>query len=92
MSTQGPAAFYGVSIALTILDIVAVYARFYARRKQKQPFKIDDWLVLPALVGDIHNTVPSSSSLIRLGLQHWHLCRRLDRYGLTYRHENETLC
>lgn len=50
MPIPGPAAIYGSIIPLLILDVIAVAARFYARRQRRQPLKIDDWLTLPALV------------------------------------------
>lgn len=50
MSTQGPAAMYGITITLTILDSIAVPMRFYRRKVQMQPLKVDDWLTVPALV------------------------------------------
>ncbi|KAF2812872.1 uncharacterized protein BDZ99DRAFT_568176 [Mytilinidion resinicola] len=50
MLTQGPDVIYPVSIVLAILDVIAVGLRFYARRRQKQSLRIDDWLIIPALV------------------------------------------
>lgn len=38
------------AIALSVLDVVAVALRFWARRVQSQPPKTDDWLMIPAMV------------------------------------------
>lgn len=38
------------SIALPIVDIFAVALKFRVRRIQKQPFKADDWCLVPATV------------------------------------------
>lgn len=40
----------GVSIALSVLQIVLVAARFYTRRLQREHFGSDDWVMLIALV------------------------------------------
>ena len=37
-------------VGLSVLDIVSVSLRFLARRKQKQPLKVEDWLLVPATV------------------------------------------
>ena len=42
----------GVDAVLMALVLVAVAARFYARRIRKLALKIDDWLMIPSLVGD----------------------------------------
>lgn len=54
MATQGPAVFYGVTITLTLLNIIVVPMRFYRRAVARQKLKIDDWLTVPALVRQIH--------------------------------------
>lgn len=38
------------SIALPIVDIFAVALKFRVRRIQRQPFKADDWCLVPATV------------------------------------------
>lgn len=38
------------AIGLTILDITFVTLRFVARKKQRQPLKVDDWIIIPATV------------------------------------------
>ncbi|KAI2608197.1 uncharacterized protein GGS25DRAFT_521370 [Hypoxylon fragiforme] len=38
------------AIALSVLDVVAVALRFWARRVQSQPPKTDDWLMIPAML------------------------------------------
>ncbi|KAF2258878.1 hypothetical protein CC78DRAFT_477090 [Lojkania enalia] len=43
-------AILGSLIPLLIFAILAVIARFYARRKRRQDLMIDDWLMIPALV------------------------------------------
>ncbi|KAI1404190.1 hypothetical protein F4819DRAFT_448227 [Hypoxylon fuscum] len=53
METQGPGAMYGVTITLTVLNCMAVPMRLYRRKKQKQGFMLDDWLVVPALALNI---------------------------------------
>ncbi|KAF2113243.1 hypothetical protein BDV96DRAFT_119738 [Lophiotrema nucula] len=50
MGTQGPVAFWVVTTLLTALCILVVLLRAYARGKQRQPFRVDDWLILPALL------------------------------------------
>ena len=47
---QSPGHVIAASTVLPVLDILAVSLRFYARRKQRLAFAIDDWLTLPALV------------------------------------------
>lgn len=44
---------------LPIIDALAVGLRLYARRKQKLPLKLDDWLTIPALVCLISNVISS---------------------------------
>lgn len=45
---QTPGHVMAAGIALSLLDISVVALRFMARRKGKQPLRIDDWLLLPA--------------------------------------------
>lgn len=45
-----PGYFIAAAILLPLLDIVFVATRFYARTKQREALKIDDWLVIPATV------------------------------------------
>lgn len=40
----------GVSVVLSVLQIVLVAARFYTRRLQREQFGCDDWVMLVALV------------------------------------------
>ncbi|KAI1119161.1 hypothetical protein F5Y14DRAFT_460476 [Nemania sp. NC0429] len=35
---------------ISLLDIVAVSLRFWARRKQKEKLKVDDWLMIPSVI------------------------------------------
>ncbi|KAF2726648.1 hypothetical protein EJ04DRAFT_452918 [Polyplosphaeria fusca] len=46
-------ALYRSIIPLLVLDIVVVALRFSTRRKLNQKISIDDWLMIPALVGVI---------------------------------------
>lgn len=39
---------------LIVLQVIAVGARFYARRAVKVPLLLDDYLIIPALVGFVH--------------------------------------
>ncbi|KAI0484190.1 hypothetical protein GGR56DRAFT_612722 [Xylariaceae sp. FL0804] len=57
MPTQGPAAILGVSITLMVLNVLIVATRFYRVRLVKDTYKIDDWLVLPALALNIGMSV-----------------------------------
>lgn len=41
---------YGLTIALSIICLVVVFLRFWARRQKKLGVQIDDWLSLVALV------------------------------------------
>ncbi|KAI1092309.1 hypothetical protein F5B19DRAFT_212123 [Rostrohypoxylon terebratum] len=43
-----PEQMVAAAIALSIVDILAVAFRFWARKMQKEPPKADDWLVIPA--------------------------------------------
>lgn len=38
------------SVALPVVDIIAVALKFRIRRIQKQPWKADDWCLVPATV------------------------------------------
>ncbi|KAK3694280.1 plasma membrane protein Pth11-like protein [Podospora appendiculata] len=53
----GPQAYYetpghviAAATAIPAIDILAVILRVWARRRQKQAFKADDWLMVPATV------------------------------------------
>ncbi|KAI1414492.1 hypothetical protein F5Y13DRAFT_16809 [Hypoxylon sp. FL1857] len=43
-----PGYVIATAIALSVVDIVAVALRFWARKIQRQPPKADDWLMIPA--------------------------------------------
>ncbi|KAI1453282.1 hypothetical protein F4805DRAFT_381511 [Annulohypoxylon moriforme] len=54
---EGDQAYYmrpehvvAAAIALSIVDIVVVALRFWARKIQRQPPKADDWLMIPATI------------------------------------------
>ena len=42
-----------VAITLPIVDIAAVLLQFYTRKRQRQSIRIDDWLIIPALVSNM---------------------------------------
>lgn len=41
-----------IGVLFPLLGTVAVTARFYVKRNRKISLGVDDWLCLPALVGD----------------------------------------
>ncbi|KAI3326761.1 hypothetical protein HD806DRAFT_417342 [Xylariaceae sp. AK1471] len=45
-----PGYVISAAIFLSVLDIVAVSLRFWARTKQREAMKTDDWLMLPATI------------------------------------------
>ncbi|KAH8881937.1 plasma membrane protein Pth11-like protein [Thozetella sp. PMI_491] len=47
---QTPGHLVAAAVILSVIDITAVVLRIFARKKQKQPFKADDWLMIPATV------------------------------------------
>lgn len=49
LNTNGP-AIIGTGVAFTILAVVGVGLRFSSKRLAHNPFGIDDWLLLFALV------------------------------------------
>lgn len=54
ISTPSPTSIIAASASLSALCIVAVAMRFWERKLQRAKFSIDDWLVIPALVGVSH--------------------------------------
>ncbi|KAF2648989.1 hypothetical protein K491DRAFT_722089 [Lophiostoma macrostomum CBS 122681] len=50
MGTQGPTAFYTATGIFMCVNVVVFMLRFWARKQQKQPLKIDDWLIVPAFL------------------------------------------
>ena len=50
--TQGP-RIVTISILLIVITVVAVVLRFVARNVRKLPWQIDDYFMLPALVGSL---------------------------------------
>ena len=52
-----PWEIYAASIVLPILGCVFVLLRFYARTLLKNSIGIDDWLLIPALVGAPYSTL-----------------------------------
>jgi hypothetical protein len=56
-----PEHLYGAAIGLSLIDVAVVAARFWARRRQQQAIKWDDWFIIPAAVRencrqDLQNT------------------------------------
>lgn len=47
---QTPGHVIAAGIVLSIVDIVALVLRFWTRKKQHEPLKMDDWLIIPATV------------------------------------------
>ncbi|XXH03066.1 hypothetical protein Hte_009456 [Hypoxylon texense] len=45
---QTPGHVIAAGIVLSIVDIVALVLRFWTRKKQHEPLKMDDWLIIPA--------------------------------------------
>ncbi|KAK3389692.1 plasma membrane protein Pth11-like protein [Podospora didyma] len=45
---QTPGHAIAAGVALTMVDIIAVASRFWARKRNKQQLKADDWLIVPA--------------------------------------------
>ncbi|KAI1214559.1 uncharacterized protein F4807DRAFT_466157 [Annulohypoxylon truncatum] len=45
-----PEHVVAAAVALSVVDIVSVALRFWARKIQRQPPKADDWLLIPATV------------------------------------------
>ncbi|KAL7625751.1 hypothetical protein AAE478_004974 [Parahypoxylon ruwenzoriense] len=43
-----PGHVISVAVAFSVVDIVVVVLRFWARKVQRQPLKADDWLMIPA--------------------------------------------
>ncbi|KAI0395496.1 hypothetical protein F5Y17DRAFT_192496 [Xylariaceae sp. FL0594] len=57
LATEGPAAILGVTITFLILDILVVGTRFFRIKLLGERYRIDDWLVLPALALNIGMSV-----------------------------------
>lgn len=45
-----PGYVIAAAILISVLDIVAVSLRFWARKKQKEKLKADDWLLIPSII------------------------------------------
>ncbi|KAI1772959.1 hypothetical protein F4818DRAFT_129498 [Hypoxylon cercidicola] len=59
------------SIALSILDIVAVALRFWARKVQKNPPRADDWLMIPATLVTVGIGIDQLYGVSQKGLGYW---------------------
>lgn len=47
---QYPGHFVAATASLMILDVLVVGLRFWTRHRERLPRKLDDWLMIPALV------------------------------------------
>lgn len=43
-----------LGVTFPLLAIIAVLARYWARRKKRMAWRIDDWMLIPAVVWDAH--------------------------------------
>lgn len=43
-------SMYGIATSMTILALVAIALRFYARHIMKIGYSWDDWMMIPAMV------------------------------------------
>lgn len=60
---ETPGKMYALAAVLSLLAIVAVLLRFYARRLLKTSrIDIDDYMILPALVCHMHSSHQSLES------------------------------
>lgn len=48
---QTPEHVITAAVAFSIVDALIVGLRFWARSKQNAPLRVDDWLLVPAMVG-----------------------------------------
>lgn len=53
MGYDSPASTIAVCVLLPVIALITIALRFFARRVQRAPVKLDDLLVLPALVSAI---------------------------------------
>ncbi|KAF2119247.1 hypothetical protein BDV96DRAFT_642284 [Lophiotrema nucula] len=44
-------ALYGSIIPFLVLDVFVIFLRFYTRRRLRQPFMADDYLIIPGFLG-----------------------------------------
>ena len=71
MSYAGKGALEAVAVVFAILPMVAVGLRFYARSISNANLGIDDWLMIPALVGQLngrHRTCLTISQILCIAL------------------------
>lgn len=47
---QTPQHVIAAGVALSVLDALVVGLRFWTRRKQNTSLRVDDWLMVPAMV------------------------------------------
>ncbi|KAH7092266.1 hypothetical protein FB567DRAFT_516875 [Paraphoma chrysanthemicola] len=68
-----------LGITFPILAIIAVLARFWARRKKRMSWRIDDWMLIPSLVLSIANAI---SMIIAATDGDMGQMKPLDKHGL----------
>lgn len=64
MGYDSPASTIAICAVLPVLSLVAVVLRFSARRVQQAPIKLDDLLVLPALVSIMQSILSSTNYMM----------------------------
>lgn len=89
-ATTSLSGLIAMSCVLPILCIVAVGLRFWLRGRQKSQLKVDDWLMVPALVslnsswfqyqGQTMTTSKKLTLSLPIGFVHWHVHMRHSRY------------
>ncbi|KAI1211101.1 uncharacterized protein F4807DRAFT_421657 [Annulohypoxylon truncatum] len=50
---EKPGYVIAACMVLSVIDIVVVVLRIWARLKKKEPFKADDWFIIPALLNTL---------------------------------------
>lgn len=88
--STSPSGLIAMSCTLPILSIAAIGLRFWLRGRQKSQLKLDDWLMLPALVSPdpfrfhYRGQVMTITQRLTLSLHadsiHWHVHMRHSRY------------
>ncbi len=51
---ETPGKMYALAIFLTLLAMVAIGLRFYTRHIKKAQYSYDDYMILPAMVCNLH--------------------------------------
>lgn len=63
MSTTSHRGLLALGSSLLALSVVSVILRFYSRRIQKAPLKVDDWIMIPCLVCPVTSYSPEPAKL-----------------------------